>query len=199
LLPKVEMIATLEGILEHCGIGSVVIKVGGVGIQVYVPSLTLSRLGVIGDKVSLYTHLYVKEDNISLYGFASSEEVALFKNLISISGIGPRIALALLSKLSAEQLATAIISGNVALIDQVPGIGKKIANRLVVELRDKLEREWKEAALPLAPEDSDAIAALTSLGYSLREVIQVVSSIPNSSELSLEEKVKTALQELASK
>lgn len=193
------MIATLEGILEHCGIGSVVIKVGGVGIQVYVPSLTLSRLGVIGDKVSLYTHLYVKEDNISLYGFASSEEVALFKNLISISGIGPRIALALLSKLSAEQLATAIISGNVALIDQVPGIGKKIANRLVVELRDKLEREWKEAALPLAPEDSDAIAALTSLGYSLREVIQVVSSIPNSSELSLEEKVKTALQELASR
>jgi len=193
------MIATLEGILEHCGIGSVVIKVGGVGIQVYVPSLTLSRLGVIGDKVSLYTHLYVKEDNISLYGFASSEEVALFKNLISISGIGPRIALALLSKLSAEQLATAIISGNVALIDQVPGIGKKMANRLVVELRDKLEREWKEAALPLAPEDSDAIAALTSLGYSLREAIQVVSSIPNSSELSLEEKVKTALQELASK
>ena len=193
------MIATLEGILEHCGIGSVVIKVGGVGIQVYVPSLTLSRLGVIGDKVSLYTHLYVKEDNISLYGFASSEEVALFKNLISISGIGPRIALALLSKLSAEQLATAIISGNVALIDQVPGIGKKMANRLVVELRDKLEREWKEAALPLAPEDSDAIAALTSLGYSLRGVIQVVSSIPNSSELSLEEKVKTALQELASK
>jgi len=191
------MIATLEGILEHCGIGSVVIKVGGVGIQVYVPSLTLSRLGVIGDKVSLYTHLYVKEDNISLYGFASSEEVAMFKNLISISGIGPRIALALLSKLSAEQLATAIISGNVALIDQVPGIGKKMANRLVVELRDKLEREWKEAALPLAPEDSDAIAALTSLGYSLREVIQVVSSIPNSSELSLEEKVKTALQELA--
>jgi Holliday junction DNA helicase RuvA len=193
------MIATLEGILEHCGIGSVVIKVGGVGIQVYVPSLTLSRLGVIGDKVSLYTHLYVKEDNISLYGFASSEEVALFKNLISISGIGPRIALALLSKLSAEQLATAIISGNVALIDQVPGIGKKMANRLVVELRDKLEREWKEAALPLVPEDSDAIAALTSLGYSLREAIQVVSSIPNSSELSLEEKVKTALQELASK
>ena len=193
------MIATIEGILEHCGIGSVVIKVGGVGIQVYVPSLTLSRLGVIGDKVSLYTHLYVKEDNISLYGFASSEEVALFENLISISGIGPRIALALLSKLSAEQLATAIISGNVALIDQVPGIGKKLANRLIVELRDKLEREWKEAALPLAPEDSDAIAALTSLGYSLREVTQVVSSIPNSSELSLEEKVKTALQELASK
>jgi len=191
------MIATLEGTLEYCGIDSAVIKVGGVGVQVYLPGSTLSQLGALGDKVSLYTHLYVKEDNISLYGFASTEEVALFKNLISISGIGPKVALALLSKLSAEQLATAIISGNVDLIQQVPGIGKKMANRLVVELRDKLEREWKEAALPLAPKDSDAIAALTSLGYSLREAAQVVSSIPNSSELSLEEKVKTALQELA--
>jgi len=191
------MIATLEGTLEYCGIDSAVIKVGGVGVLVYLPGSTLIQLGALGDRISLYTHLYVKEDNISLYGFTSTEEVALFKNLISISGIGPRIALALLSKLSAEQLATAIISGNVDLIQQVPGIGKKMANRLVVELRDKLEREWKEAALPLAPEDSDTIAALTSLGYSLREVIQVVSSIPNSSELSLEEKVKTALQELA--
>ncbi len=191
------MIATLEGTLEYCGIDSAIIKVGGVGVQVYLPGLTLIQLGALGDKVSLYTHLYVKEDNISLYGFASTEEVALFKNLISISGIGPKVALALLSKLSAEQLATAIISGNVDLIQQVPGIGKKMANRLVVELRDKLEREWKEAALPLAPKDSDAIAALTSLGYSLREAAQVVSSIPNSSELSLEEKVKTALQELA--
>jgi len=171
--------------------------VGGVGVQVYLPGSTLIQLGALGDRVSLYTHLYVKEDNISLYGFTSTEEVALFKNLISISGIGPKVALALLSKLSAEQLATAIISGNVDLIQQVPGIGKKMANRLVVELRDKLEREWKEAALPLAPKDSDAIAALTSLGYSLREAAQVVSSIPNSSELSLEEKVKTALQELA--
>ncbi len=191
------MIATLEGTLEYCGIDSAVIKVGGVGVQVYLPGSTLSQLGALGDKVSLYTHLYVKEDNISLYGFTSTEEVALFKNLISISGIGPKVALALLSKLSAEQLATAIISGNVDLIQQVPGIGKKMANRLVVELRDKLEREWKEAALPLAPKDSDAIAALTSLGYSLREAAQVVSSIPNSSELSLEEKVKTALQELS--
>lgn len=191
------MIATLEGTLEYCGIDSAVIKVGGVGVQVYLPGSTLIQMGALGDKISLYTHLYVKEDNISLYGFTSTEEVALFKNLISISGIGPKVALALLSKLSAEQLATAIISGNVDLIQQVPGIGKKMANRLVVELRDKLEREWKEAALPLAPKDSDAIAALTSLGYSLREAAQVVSSIPNSSELSLEEKVKTALQELS--
>jgi len=191
------MIATLEGTLEYCGIDSAVIKVGGVGVLVYLPGSTLIQLGALGDKISLYTHLYVKEDNISLYGFTSTEEVALFKNLISISGIGPKVALALLSKLSAEQLATAIISGNVDLIQQVPGIGKKMANRLVVELRDKLEREWKEAALPLAPEDSDTIAALTSLGYSLKEAAQVVSSIPNSSELSLEEKVKTALQELA--
>jgi Holliday junction DNA helicase RuvA len=193
------MIATLEGTLEYCGVDSAIIKVGGVGIRVYLPSSTLSQLGALGDEVSLYTHLYVKEDNISLYGFTSNEEVALFKNLISVSGIGPKVALALLSSLSAEQLATAIIGGNVDLIDQVPGIGPKMANRLIVELRSKLEQEWKEVALPLATEDSDAIAALTSLGYSLKEATQVVSSIPNSSGLTLEEKVKTALQELATK
>ena len=191
------MIATLEGILEYRGIDSAIVKVGGVGFQVYIPSSTLSKLGATGDEVSLYTHLHLREDNVSLYGFASGEELALFKNLISVSGVGPKVALSLLSALSPQQLAMAITSSNVDLISQVPGIGKKMASRLVIELRSKLEREWKEAALPLATEDSDAIAALTSLGYSLREAMQAVSSLPDSTELSLEEKVKLALQQLA--
>jgi Holliday junction DNA helicase RuvA len=191
------MIATLEGTLEYCGIDSAIVKVGGVGVRVYLPRSTLSRLGNIGSKVSLYTHLHVKEDSLSLYGFASSEEVALFKNLISVSGIGPKVALALLSGLSVEQLATAIVGGNVDLITQVPGVGKKLASRLIVDLKSKLEQEWKETAVLLAPEDSDAIAALTSLGYSLSEATQAVSSIPDSSQLSLEEKVKAALQRLS--
>ena len=194
-----QMIATLEGTLEYHGADSVIINVGGIGFHVYVPSSTLSQLGAIGDEVSLYTHLHVKEDNISLYGFASSEELALFKNLISVSGIGPKAALSLLSALNPEQLAMAITSDNIELISQVPGIGKKMASRIVIELRGKVEREWKEAALPLAPENTDAIAALTSLGYSLREAIQAVSSLPDSKELSLEEKVKLALQQLATK
>ena len=191
------MIATLEGTLEYRGTDLVIINVGGIGFQVYTPSSTSSKLGATGDKVSLYTHLHMREDNVSLYGFASSEELALFKNLISVSGVGPKVALALLSALNPEQLAMAITSGNIDLISQVPGVGKKMANRLVVELKGKLEREWKEAALPLAPENTDAIAALTSLGYSLREATQAVSNLPDSKELSLEEKVRLALQQLA--
>ena len=191
------MIATLEGKLEYCGIDSAIVKVGGVGIRVYLPRSDLPKLGNIGDRVSLYTHLHVREDNLSLYGFISSEEVALFKNLISVSGIGPKVAMSLLSGLSVEQLATAIVGGNIDLITQVPGVGKKLASRLVVDLKSKLEQEWKETAAPLAPEDSDAIAALTSLGYSLREATQAVSSIPDSPGLSLEEKVRAALQRLS--
>lgn len=194
------MIATLEGTLEYRGVDSVIINVGGIGFQVHVPGSTLSQLGAIKDKVSLYTHLHLREDNVSLYGFASEEELGLFKNLISVSGIGPKAALALLSALNPEQLAMAIASGNVDVISQVPGIGKKIAGRLVVELKGKLEREWKKGAvLPLAAENIDAIAALTNLGYSLREATQAVSNLPDSAVLSLEEKVKMALQQLAAK
>ncbi|MBN2186312.1 MAG: Holliday junction branch migration protein RuvA [Dehalococcoidia bacterium] len=191
------MIAAIEGILEYSGVDSIIVKVSGIGIQIYVPSSSLSKLGAAGDNVYLYTHLHLREDNVSLYGFTSSEELALFKNLISVSGVGPKVALALLSSLAIEQLAMAITSGNAELISQAPGIGKKVASRIVIELRGKLEKEWKEAALPLAPEDADAIAALTSLGYSLREATQAISSLPNSSELGLEDKVKLALQQLA--
>jgi Holliday junction DNA helicase RuvA len=191
------MIATLEGTLEYRGIDSVIINVGGIGFQVHVPGLTLGQLGAIGAKVSLYTHLHVTEDNISLYGFASGEELALFKNLISVSGIGPKVALSLLSSFNSEQLAMAITSGNVELISQVPGVGKKKASRIIVDLKGKIERESSGMALPLAPENTDVIAALASLGYSLREATQAVSSLPDSEELSLEEKVKLALQQLA--
>ena len=193
------MIATLEGTLQYRSVDSIIVSVQGIGFQVYVPGSTLSRLGAINDKVFLYTHLNVKEDNISLYGFASSQEQILFKNLISISGVGPKLALSLLSSLSVEQLTMAILSGNVDLLDQVPGVGKKVANRIAVELKGKLEQELEGAILPLAQEDSDVIAALTSLGYSLREATQAVSSLTSSSELSLEEKIRTALQQLATR
>ncbi|NWF78265.1 MAG: Holliday junction branch migration protein RuvA [Chloroflexi bacterium] len=191
------MIATLEGILEYRGDDSIIINVGGVGFRVYVPGSTLSQLGAVKGKVSLHTHLHVREDNISLYGFASSEELALFKNLISVSGVGSKVALALLSALSPEQIVKAITSGDTDLLSQTPGIGKKLASRLVVELKGKLEREWKEVALPLAPESADVIAALTGLGYSLAEATKAISKLPDSEGLSLEEKVKMALQQMA--
>ncbi len=191
------MIATLEGILEYRDNDSIIVNVGGIGFRVYVPSSTLSQLGAVKGKVSLYTHLHVREDNISLYGFASSEELALFKNLISVSGIGSKSALAILSALNPEQLVMAITSGDIDFLSQAPGIGKKMASRLVVELKGKLEKEWKEVALPLAPESADVIAALTGLGYSLAEATKAISKLQDSEKLSLEEKIKMALQQMA--
>ncbi len=192
------MIVALEGILESRGIDSAVVKVGPLSLLVYIPGSTLSRLGTIGHKVHLHTHLYVREDNISIYGFASADELVLFQNLISVSGIGPKAGLAFLSTLSVAQLASAIISGNVDLLTQVPGIGKKIAGRVVLELKGKLEKGWEGAVTPaLTQEDADVVAALTTLGYSLKEATQAVASLPNSSELDLEEKVKLALRQMA--
>jgi len=191
------MIAALEGTLEHRGIDSVIINVGGIGFLVYVPDSTLRQIGAVKGRVSLHTHLHVREDNVALYGFASSEEMALFKRLISVSGVGSKVALALLSALSPEQLVMAITSGNIDLISQTPGIGKKMAGRLVVELSGKLEKEWKDVALPLTSESTDVIAALSGLGYSLTEATRAVSKIPASEELSLEEKIRIALQQMA--
>lgn len=183
--------------MEYRGVNSVIINVSGIGFQVYVPGSTLSQLGTIDNRVSLYTHFHLREDNASLYGFATEAELALFRNLISVSGIGPKAALALLSAMDPQQLVIAITSDNSDFISQAPGIGKKIAKRIVVELKSKLEKEWEGAALPLAVENADVVAALTSLGYSVREASQAVSNLPVSSELSLEEKVKQALQQLA--
>jgi Holliday junction DNA helicase RuvA len=192
------MIVALEGTLDSRGIDSVVVKIGPLSLLVSVPGSTLSRLGTIGDKVHLHTHLYVREDIIAMYGFASADELALFQNFISVSGIGPKAALAFLSTLNVEQLASAIVSGNVDLLTQVPGIGKKMAGRVVLELKGKLEKGWAGAVTPaLTPEDADVVAALTTLGYSLREATQAVAGLPNAEELDLEEKVRLALRQLS--
>ena len=189
------MIASLKGKLESLGTGFAIIDVGGVGFQVFMPTSTQSQLGSSGEEVKLHTHLHLREDNATLFGFASSEEQGLFQSLINVSGLGPKLALAMLSAMNVEQLTTAIASGNTDLLNQIPGIGKKMANRLVVELKDKLAVGW--AATPVsqvAQENTDVLAALTSLGYSVSEATQAVTSLPSSAaELSLEEKIKLAL------
>ena len=192
------MIVGLEGVLESRGVDSAVVKVGPFSLQVYIPGSTLSQLGSVGDNVSLHTHLYLREDNVALYGFASAEGLGLFQNLISVSGIGPKAALGLLSTLNPEQLASAIVSGNVDLLSQAPGLGKKMAGRIVLELKSKLESEWAGVVAPvLTQEDVDLVAALTNLGYSLKEATRAVSSLPDSRELDLEERVRLALKQLA--
>ncbi|MFC2017256.1 Holliday junction branch migration protein RuvA [Chloroflexota bacterium] len=189
------MIASLHGKLESLGNEWAIINVGGIGFQVYMSTSTLSTLGAVGKEVQLYTHFHLREDNATLYGFASADELRLFQTLISVSGLGPKLALAMLSAMSVERLTMAIATASVDLLTIVPGIGKKVANRLVLELKEKIGAGWITApAAQLAEENTDVLAALTSLGYSVSEATRAVATLTPSSELSLEEKVKLALQ-----
>jgi Holliday junction DNA helicase RuvA len=192
------MIAGVEGILVSKAVNSVKVKAGPVTFLVSVPGSTLSRLGQPGSAVSLHTHLYVREDLMALYGFSSQQELVLFEQLITVSGIGPKVALALLTTLSAEQIATAIVSGNADLLSQVPGIGKKTAGRIILDLKGKLEKGWEGEFLPSITEsDSDAVSALIGLGYSIREATQALGNITPGEGMTVEDKVRLALQQLA--
>ena len=191
------MIAGLHGTLESRTPDGAVIKVGGVSFQVSMPASTLRTLGAIGEEVHLYTHLRVREDMVALYGFASIEERELFQILIGVSGVGPRVALSLLSAMSPNELSLAIATGNVDLLAQVPGVGKKMASRLALELKGKLEQVWVGAAMPEG--NAEVIAALTGLGYSLSEAASAVAALPDSPQLTIEDKIKLALQHFAAR
>ncbi len=191
------MIAGLHGTLESRTPDGAVIKVGGVSFQVSMPASTLSTLGAVGEEVHLYTHFHVREDMVALYGFASAEERELFQILIGVSGVGPRVALSMLSAMSPNELSLAIATGNVDLLAQVPGVGKKMASRLALELKGKLEQVWVGAAMPEG--NAEVIAALTSLGYSLSEAAAAVAALPDSPQLTIEEKIKLALQHFAAR
>jgi len=189
------MISSLQGKLESLGEDWVIINVGGIGFQVYTPTSTLSALGPKGEPVMLYTHLHLREDNVALYGFTSAEELWLFQTLIGVSGLGPRLALAMLSAMSAEQLTMAIATGSVELLTTVPGIGKKVSERIILELKEKIGTGWiMTPATELVRENTEVLGALTSLGYSAAEATKAVASLSPASDLSLEEKVKLALQ-----
>jgi len=189
------MIAGLHGKLESVGSDWAIIDVGGIGFQVYMPTSTLSTLGAIGEEVKLYTHLHLREDNATLYGFASTDELGLFQSLIGVSGLGPKLALAMLSAMNVDKLTMAIATGSTDLLTVTPGIGKKMAERLILELKEKIGAGWiTTPAAQLAQENTDVLAALTSLGYSVAEANRAVATLPPSSDLSLEERIKLALQ-----
>ena len=194
------MISSLQGKVESLGNDWAIINVGGIGFHVYMPTSDLSTLGAIGDEVKLYTHLQLREDNVALYGFTSTEELWLFQTLIGVSGLGPRLALAMLSSLSVEQITMAIATGSIDLLNMVPGIGKKVANRIILELKEKIGAGWViTPATQVTQENTDVLAALTSLGYSAAEATKAVATLPSTTDLSLEEKIKLALQYLGSK
>lgn len=192
------MIASLRGKVKALGADWAIIDVHGIGFRVFLPSSTLSGLGGIGKEVELHTYMHVKEDGITLYGFAGIEELELFQTLLGVSGIGPRLALGILSAMTVEMTSTAIATGNIDLLKTVPGIGKKTAERLVLELKDKISAIPVAASLP-GQDGSEVVAVLTSLGYSAAEANQAAARLNAAPGLPLEERVKLALQYLGNR
>lgn len=190
------MIAAIHGVLERRLSGAALIRVGGFTLLVHLPTSSLSHLGEVGAEVNLHAYLQVREDSLTLYGFATPQEMELFTLLTTVSGVGSRIGLALLSALSPEQLTSALLRGDTDLLGRVPGVGKRLAGRLVVELKDKVVRLPAEAA-PLPGGDSEVVSALTNLGYSLSEASAAVSSLSADPSLPVEERLRQALQHLA--
>lgn len=187
------MIAQLTGTLVSKDPAAVVVDVGGVGYAVGVPVSTLSQLPVIGETVVLYTHQHVREDQLALFGFASEAEQRLFRQLISVSGIGPKVALAILSVSSPDDIRAAIASSDTAFIAQVPGIGKKTAERVVIDLKDKVEMVTSAGS----PRGTDEVVeALVGLGYSRPDARAAVSKV-SASTTETDELVRAALKELA--
>jgi Holliday junction DNA helicase RuvA len=188
------MIASLCGRLETLGTEWAIINVSGIGFQVYMSTSTLSTLGKVGEEIKLHTHFHLREDNATLYGFASPEELGLFQTLIGVSGLGPKLALAMLSALSVEQLAMAIATGSTEILTTVSGVGRKMADRIVLELKEKIGAGLiATPAAQLAQENTDVLAALTALGYSVVEATRAVATLPPDQNLNLEEKIKLAL------
>ena len=191
------MIASLEGIIDAVSKDNLIVNVNGIGFKVTVTTSVLSEMGITGREVKLYTHFHVREDDMSLFGFGSLDELKLFETLISVSGLGPKTGMAMLSAMSADQVAMAIASGSVEILTTIPGIGKKTADRLILELKDKVGGVMiSSPAGKAAQENADVVSALVSLGYSVQETTRAVNALPSGKKLTLENKVKLALQYL---
>jgi Holliday junction DNA helicase RuvA len=196
------VIARLHGILAEVGAGFAVIDVGGVGYLVHLSQLTQSSLPARGEKVALRTYTHVREDALDLFGFASEEEEAVFRALIDVKGVGPRAAQNILSGIEARELAQAVAAGDVVRLTKVPGIGKKTAERLVVELRDKLAALAKVGGGPARPvAEADALeqlrTALVNLGYRPPQAEGAVESLRDEADgRPLDELLREALKRL---
>ena len=199
------MISHLSGTLEHIDKNFITIDVNGVGYKVFAPTSLLNEIGKPGDKVKIFTEQIVREDSISLYGFSSKEERNLFNSLLSVSGIGPKSALSLVSGLPLNKLVGAISQGNADLLSSIPGIGNKTAQRIIIELKEKIGKTYGMQPLDMAKgvpgEETivgDAISALITLGYSPREAREAIIKInlDTSKFKNVEEVIKAALKNL---
>lgn len=200
------MFAYVKGVLESIYENYIVIDVNGIGYKIFMPNSGINKLPEIGEIVKVHTYYYVREDNISLYGFNTQEELKMFELLISVSGIGTKSALAILSEISPSSFALSVISGDVTALVKIPGIGNKTAQRMILELKDKLKTEQAITKNSIKNADigysnnqnniSEASSALQVLGYTKKEVDKVLSS-NNFNGLSIEDIIKEALKKLS--
>jgi len=189
------VIVGVRGILAAVGPNWVHIQVGGVSLQVFVPSTAIGELGSIGDAVILHTQLRMQNEQPVLYGFNTQISLELFGMLNSVSGIGPRLSLALLSSLGVTRIYEAISAEDVAALSDAPGVGRRTAGRIVLELKGKLADHQLESVPSQSGDDGDVVAALTALGYSPSEARQAVNNLDRSSDLTVDERIRLALQQ----
>jgi Holliday junction DNA helicase RuvA len=190
------MISTVRGVVEQLGPSDVVIEVGGVGLRLLVPRSVIESGAAVGKVVFLYTHLVVREDSLTLYGFPDVAQRELFELLLQVSGVGPKLALAVLSNMTPEALRAAVAGGQAEALDRVPGVGRKTAERIVLHLKDRFALPAAGAPI-LVPADTDVLAALTSLGYSLVEAQSAVQSLSADAPRDPEGRVRLALRYFA--
>lgn len=194
------MISYIKGNLENKNIDSVVLDVGGIGYKIYMSANSIKKIGEVGNAVKVHTYMRVREDDISLYGFCTNEELRMFEQLIGVSGVGAKSALTILANISPSSFALAIISGDVNSLKSLPGIGAKSAQRMILELKDKLKTQdaIETEYVPIknvvkSDKARDAIEALQVLGYARKDIEQVISKI-DTNELTVEEIIKQGLK-----
>lgn len=199
------MFAYIKGTLAYKHNDYIVVEANGVGYKIYTALPTIKAAGSVGDDIRILTHLYVREDIINLYGFLTQEELGMFELLISVSGVGPKAAVSLISSVLPSRFGLAVITDDIKTLTKAPGIGNKMAQRIILELKDKIKKEQLTAANTATEEKataindssraSEAISALMVLGYTPLEASRAVSAV-YSDEMDLESIIKSALKGL---
>ncbi len=188
------MIATLRGEIAQIEDHAIIVEVGGVGLRVFVPAPLRGRTKV-GENIMLYTHLVVREDAFTLYGFESQAERELFNMLLGVDGVGPKVSLAVLSTLTLDTVQHAVYAEESDVLSRVPGVGKKTAQKIILYLHDRLKPSDALAKVAALSEvDSEVLAALTALGYSVVEGQTAIQSVPKDAPEDVEERLRMALQ-----
>ena len=188
------MVATLRGEIAQIEENALVVEVGGVGLRVFAPAPLRTKLKV-GEVAFLFTHLVVREDSLTLYGFESQADRDLFNMLLGVDGVGPKVALSVLSTMTLDAIQRAIFADEGELLSRVPGVGKKTAQKIAIHLKDKLKPlDGLRQVAHMSDADSEVLAALTALGYSVVEAQAAIQSIPKDSSDNPEDRLRIALQ-----